>query len=45
MSKVIKEASTKKEVNSYLTGDHGDVTTMMEQEWPQMTAEFRRLQR
>ncbi len=41
----IKEASTKKEVNSYLTGDHGDVVTMMEEEWPQMTAEFRRLQR
>ena len=41
----IKESSTKKEVNSYLTGDAGDVVTMMEQEWPQMTAEFRRLQR
>ena len=41
----IKEASKKKEVNSYLTGDVGDVVTMMEQEWPQMTAEFRRLQR
>ena len=45
MSKLIKEASTKKEVNSYLTGDHGDVVTLMEQEWPLMTAEFRRLQR
>ena len=45
MSKVIKEASTKKEVNSYLTGDHGDVVTLMEQEWPLMTAEFRKLQR
>ena len=32
----IKEASTKKEVNSYLTGDHGDVVTLMEQEWPLM---------
>ena len=41
----IKEASTKKEVNSYLTGDHGDVVTLMEQEWPLMTAEFRKLQR
>jgi hypothetical protein len=41
----IKEASTKKEVNSYLTGDHGDIVTLMEQEWPLMTAEFRRLQR
>ena len=45
MSRVIKEASTKKEVNSYLTGDHGDIVTLMEQEWPLMTAEFRRLQR
>ena len=41
----IKEASKIKEVNSYLTGDAGDVVTMMEQEWPQMTAEFRRIQR
>ena len=45
MPKAIKESSTKKEVNSYLTGDHGDIVTMMEEEWPQMTAEFRRLQR
>ena len=57
MPKAIKEAKTKieyetmsgnktkKEVNSYLTGDHGDIVTLMEQEWPQMTAEFRRLQR
>ena len=45
MPRAIKESSTKKEVNSYLTGDHGDIVTMMEQEWPQMTAEFRRLQR
>ena len=45
MPKAIKESSTKKEVNSYLTGDHGDIVTMMEQEWQQMTAEFRRLQR
>ena len=43
--KVIKESNTKKEVNSYLTGDGGDVVTMMEEEWPQMTTEFRRLQR
>ena len=41
----IKESSTKKEVNSYLTGDHGDIVTLMEQEWPLMTAEFRKLQR
>ena len=45
MNKVIKESKTKKEVNSYLTGNHGDIVTMMEQEWPQMTAEFRKLQR
>ncbi len=43
--KVIKESSTKKEINSYLTGDGGDVVALMEEEWPQMTAEFRRLQR
>ena len=45
MKNAIKESKTKKEVNSYLTGDHGDIVTMMEQEWPQMTAEFRRIQR
>ena len=45
MSKIIKESKTKKEVNSYLIGDHGDIVTMMEKEWPQMTAEFRKLQR
>ena len=53
--KTIKESKTKKkytnqygnkkEVNSYLTGNGGDIVTMMEEEWPQMTAEFRRLQR
>ena len=49
---MLKEASTKKtlrtyegtEVNSYLTGDHGDIVTLMEQEWPEMTKEFQRLQ-
>ena len=41
----MKEEKKKKEVNSYLTGDHGDIVTLMEEEWPQMTAEFRRLQR
>ena len=45
MSKAIKESKNKKEVNSYLTGDHGDIVSLMEQEWPQMTAEIRRLQR
>ena len=34
-----------KELNSYLTGDHVDIVTMMEQEWPEMTEEFKRLQR
>ena len=43
--KIIKESKNKKEVNSYLTGDNGDIVTMMEKEWPVMTAEFRRLQR
>ena len=43
--KVIKDSKSKKEVNSYLTGDGGDIVTMMEKEWPQMTAEFRKLQR
>ena len=41
----IKEASTKKEVNSYLTEDGGDIVTLMEQEWPEMTSEFKKLQR
>ena len=41
----IKESSTKKKVNSYLTGDNGDIVTLMEKEWPEMTAEFKKLQR
>ena len=41
----IKESSTNKEVNSYLTGDNGDIVTLMEKEWPEMTAEFKKLQR
>ena len=41
----IKESSKKKEVNSYLTGDNGDVVSQMEMEWPEMTKEFKRLQR
>ena len=45
MPEAIKESNTKKEVNSYLTGDHGDIVTLMEQEWPEMTQEFKRLQR
>ena len=42
---MIKESSKKKEVNSYLTGDNGDIVTLMEKEWPEMTAEFKKLQR
>ena len=45
MPKAIRESKNKQEVNSYLTGDHGDIVTMMEQKWPQMTEEFKRLQR
>ena len=45
MPKAIKESNTKKEINSYLTGDHGDIVTLMEQEWPEMTKEFKKLQR
>ena len=41
----IKESSTKKKVNSYLTGDNGDIVTLMEKEWPEMTTEFKKLQR
>ena len=43
--KIIKESKNKKEVNSYLTDDHGDIVSLMEQEWPEMTKEFKRLQR
>ena len=47
--KVIKESSTKKgmsleEAYGNANGDKS-VVTLMEEEWPQMTAEFRRLQR
>ena len=47
--KVIKESSTKKgmsleEVYVNTNGDKS-VVTLMEEDWPQMTAEFRRLQR
>jgi len=41
----IKESSKKKEVNSYLTGDNVDIVSQMEMEWPEMTKEFKRLQR
>tara|TARA_B100000085_G_scaffold1753_1_gene1653 strand:- start:617 stop:1066 length:450 start_codon:yes stop_codon:yes gene_type:complete len=41
----VVEDKTKKEVNSYLTDDNGDIVAMMEQEWPEMTTEFKKLQR
>jgi hypothetical protein len=40
-----KYTGGKKEINTYLTGDHGDIVTLMEQEWPEMTTEFKKLQR
>ena len=46
MSNTIKESKTKKKyTNQYENKKSTDIVTMMEQEWPQMTAEFRRLQR
>ena len=33
-----------KEVNSYLTGDHGDIVALMEHDWPEMTQEFKKIQ-
>jgi hypothetical protein len=32
-------------INDYLTGDNGDIVALMEQEWPEMTTEFKKLQR
>ena len=37
MPEAIKESKTKKEIDSYLTDNHGDIVTLMEQEWPEMT--------
>ena len=46
MSKVIKESKSKKVyTNHYNNKKDSDIVTMMEKEWPEMTAEFRRLQR
>ena len=42
---VRKYTKNKKEVNSYLTGDQGDIVTLMELEWPEMTQEFKKIQR
>ena len=41
----IKESNIKKEVSSYSPSDNIDVIKQMEVEWPEMTAEFRRLQK
>ena len=42
----IKESKTKEVyTNPYGNKTNGDIVTMMEKEWPQMTAEFRKLQR
>ena len=45
MPEAIKESKTKEEVNSYLTADNRDIVSLMEQEWPEMTKEFKKLQR
>ena len=42
--KVITESKSMKEVNSYLTGDHGDIVALMEHDWPEMTQEFKKIQ-
>ena len=44
--KVIKDSKSKKVyTNHYGNKKDSDIVTMMEKEWPEMTAEFRRLQR
>ncbi len=50
--RVIKDASTKKSVvkekthiNTYLTGKQHPIVEQMEKEWPEMTTEFKRIQR
>ena len=50
--KVIKDASTKKSVstekehiNTYFTGKQHPIVEQMEKEWPEMTTEFKRIQR
>ena len=46
MSNTIKESKSKKVyTNHYGNKKNDDIVTMMEKEWPEMTAEFRRLQR
>ena len=42
MPKTIKEASTKK---VYKDKSDSDIVTLMEKEWPEMTTEFKKLQR
>ena len=44
--KVIKDSKSKKVyTNHYGNKKDSDIVTLMEKEWPEMTAEFRRLQR
>ena len=43
--KVIKESSTKKEINSYLIGNGGDAVTYIEQTYPKTAEEFKRIQK
>lgn len=45
MPRAIKDSSTKKEVNSRIPIDESDIVTLMEKEWPEMTTEFKKLQR
>ena len=40
----IKEASTKKEINSYLVGDAGDAVSYIELTYPETAKEFKRIQ-
>ena len=41
---MIKEASNKKEINSYFTGDGGDAIAYIESEYPETAKEFKRIQ-
>jgi len=41
---MIKESSTKKEINSYLTGDCGDAIAYIEQTYPKTAKEFKLIQ-
>ena len=41
----IKDTPRSEPINDYLTHNNGDIVTLMESEWPEMTKEFKRLQR